>query len=258
MILLSRIIKSYHAAAEKAGNKTIKIREFSSFSHAEEDMDDPLDAAHAHTHAAEKARHEAEEILNGARSRANELIQEAQAQKEFWEQTEKQQYIQQAFDQGYQEGLESGRQRGYGEMSQSIEFAKTVVEASKKDYQQHIESSEKIILELGISVAEKIIGKAMETDSEYFFSAVKKAIKNAREYRDIQLHVHPAHYEFILSRKEELLSIFPKETDFYVYPDHDLNEGSCIIESQNGRIDASIDTQLEVIKQKLADMLEGE
>ena len=49
-----------------------------------------------------------------------------------------------------------------------------------------------------------------------------------------------------------------KDIDFYIYPDDELEETSCIIESENGRIDASVDSQLEEIKIKLFEMLESE
>lgn len=55
-----------------------------------------------------------------------------------------------------------------------------------------------------------------------------------------------------------MIALFPKELDFYIYPDEELSEMDCIIESANGRIDASIDSQLEEIKNKLIELLESE
>ena len=52
-----------------------------------------------------------------------------------------------------------------------------------------------------------------------------------RNFSEIQIHVHPIHYEFLLSKKEELLSIFTKDTNLVIYPDSDLSEDSCLIES---------------------------
>ena len=41
-----------------------------------------------------------------------------------------------------------------------------------------------------------------------------------------------------------------------MYPNGELDEHACYIESENGRIDASIDSQLQEIKRKLMDILE--
>ena len=66
------------------------------------------------------------------------------------------------------------------------------------------------------------------------------------------------HYEELLSKKEELMTIFSNVVNLFIYPDSDLSEDSCLIESSSGRIDASIDTQLSEIKVKLTELLESE
>ena len=78
-----------------------------------------------------------------------------------------------------------------------------------------------------------------------------------RNFSETQIHVHPNQYEFLLSKKEEILSIFTQDTNLVIYPDSDLSEGSCLIESPTGRIDAGIDTQLTEIKNALIESLEG-
>ena len=45
---------------------------------------------------------------------------------------------------------------------------------------------------------------------------------------------------------------------YNIFPDDDLKETDCIIESTFGRIDASVDSQLHELKLKLLQILEGE
>lgn len=257
MILLSRIIKSHQANQEKSNKITIKIRCLDSL---ETESEDEGQIVH-HFQSDEflnQAKQEAESLLIEAKQKAKAVADEVQQAREHWEKQEKIMYIEQAQKEGYQQGIEDGIQKGYNEVAGEIAFAKKVVESSKKDYQQHIESSESVILDLAMKVAGKVIGRQLENDEESFLSIVKKAIKEARDYREVQLHIHPIQYQSILTHKEELISIFPKDTELYIYPDDDLNESSCIIESENGRIDASVDSQLQEIKMKLTELLEGE
>jgi flagellar assembly protein FliH len=167
-------------------------------------------------------------------------------------------FIEQAQKEGYRQGVEDGIQKGYNEIAAEIAFAKKVVESSKKDYRHHIESSETVILNLALKVAEKIIGQQLEKDEVSFLSIVKRAIKEVRDNREVQLHIHPIQYQSILSHKDELMAIFPKDTELYIFPDDELEETNCIIESENGRMDASVDSQLQEIKVKLTELLEGE
>jgi flagellar assembly protein FliH len=255
MILLSRLIKSQYTSSVPAEKKVISIRMFESsnqqdvpqvFTQTEDERRRILD----------KASLEASEILSNALDEAEKIRQQIFQEKQEWEQQRSllaEESRQLGFEQGYQEG----RNQGYNEYRQTIMFAQETVDAAKQDYQNHIESSEKVILDLGVKIAGKILGEKLAAD-EGFLSLVKRALKNSRDYKDIQLHVHPKHYQELLSQKEELIAIFPKDIDFYIYPDDELEETSCIIESENGRVDASVDSQLEEIKNKLFEMLESE
>lgn len=258
MISLSRIIKSPNANAASDRQKQIKIRSFDFLINdgypetnqelQENDTRKILDEAHL----------EAEAIIRDARAQAEQILEQAKAAREHFEQVEKQQLIQEARELGFNEGMAFGKQKGYDECAASIEEAKEIVVASKNDYQANIEASEGTILELGIKVAEQIIGTKLQESGEAYLSIIRQAVKKTRDHREVQLHVHPIHYQYILTQKEELMSLFPKETEFYIYPDQDLGENDCIIESTHGRIDAGVDSQLAEIKQKLFDLLEGE
>lgn len=256
MILLSRIIKSHQAKEDESNKFTIKIRQFDV--QVTENDEGQVTNHFPPNEFLNQTIQEADDILIEAKQQAETIVEEIQQAKDYWEQEEKRIYIEQAQKEGYQQGIEDGLQKGYNEMAGDIAFAKEVVEASKVDYQQHLESSESVILDIALNVAKKIIGQQLEAKEETFLSLVKGAIKEAREYREVQLHIHPSRYQSILSHKDELISIFPKEAELYIYPDDELDEGSCIIESENGRIDASVDSQLLEIKAKLSELLEGE
>jgi len=203
------------------------------------------------------AREEAQKIIQEAKETANQHQEQVLTEREAFN-IELQAMAEQAQQEGFSAGYEEGRQAGFNDTREFIENAKEIVNLSKHDYIKRVESGERTILTLALKVAEKIIGESLTGESEQFLPIVKRALKEAREYREIQLHVHPDHYEFLLSQKEDLIRIFPKETELYIFPDIDLTAQSCIIESANGRIDASVDQQLDEIKRKLFDLLESE
>ncbi|KAF0820370.1 MULTISPECIES: flagellar assembly protein FliH [unclassified Cytobacillus] len=256
---MSRLIKSYSPAVPIEEKKVISIRHLHShLNHNEEEVEQcsvrPYEEVQAMLN---KAHEEAEWIVNTARIDSENLARQMEEQRGVLEQ-EKQKVFEEARTHGFAAGAEEGRQSALTEYTDLIQMAREVVDSAKHDYQQHIESSERTILDLGLKVAGKILGEVLEQDSDQFLSIVKRALKEAREYTEIQLHVHPVHYDLVLSHKEELIRVFPKETDLYIYPDEELSNTSCVIESANGRIEASVDSQLEEIKSKLFEMLESE
>lgn len=255
MILLSRLIKSQWATQNSEDKKVISIRVLETLTRNLDE--DDVEVEVNPKELLEQARSEADSIVQDARLQADNMRNDLEQERLYWEQR-KIEIAEAAKSEGFKQGLEEGRQQGYTECLDLINFSKTVVDSSKQDYLNKIESAEKTILHLGIKVAEKIIGLKLEEDEETFLAVVKRALKEAREYREIRLHVSPKHYDLLLSQKEELLAIFPLETDLYIYPDDEIQENGCIIESANGRIDASIDSQLQELKQKLLELLESE
>jgi flagellar assembly protein FliH len=257
MILLSRLIKSGWSNPDKQEDKVISIK---SFRTEKEEIE--VSPSYSDILA------EKETILNEAKKKADSIIAEANSYRESTEallQQEKLNWEQEmlhlsneARQTGFEAGFQEGKQLGLSEMHNLIEEARQTVDASKMDYIKKIENAEHTILDLGLKVAERILDEILEEKKEYVLGVVKRALKEARDYREIQLHVNPVHYDFLLAQKDDLLTIFPKETEFYIYPDPDLSAHSCIIESANGRIDASVDGQLEEIRLKLFELLESE
>lgn len=256
MISLSRLIKSQFTSALPTEKKVISIRMLETsleaetaspvFTHTEDERKRILD----------NALMEANHIVSKAMEEADLIRKQVELEKQDWER-QKNLLAEESRQSGFEQGFQDGRHQGYEEYRQAIMFARETVEAAKQDYQNHIDSSEKVILDLGVKIAGKIIGEKLAAD-EGFLPLVKRALKNARDYKDIQLHVHPNRYQELLAHKEELIAIFPKEIVFYIYPDDELEESACVIESENGRIDASVDSQLEEIKNKLFEILESE
>ncbi|MDZ5473483.1 flagellar assembly protein FliH [Bacillus sp. 31A1R] len=258
MISLSRLIKSQWAPPSgQQKNKVISIKVLKQ----NEELPEPQPilslGMEEREQIIEEAKSEAQLIINEAKHHSDMLYQQLAEEKMAWDE-EKVILTNQAKEMGFEEGFAQGQQVGYEEFKEQIEQAKQVVEASKQDYIDKIESSESEILRLGLKVAERILGDKISGKPEQFLSIVKRALKEAREYREVQLHVNPIHFGFLLSQKEDLVKIFPKETELYIYPDDELLESSCIIESANGRIDASVDQQLEEIRRKLFELLESE
>lgn len=254
MILLSRVIKSQWTTPYFDEQKVISIKKLESFI-MEEPSPGMLRNDAIQKEIISRAEAEAEMLVKEAELQAQSIHNEMANEKEAWEQ-EKARLIEEARQEGFSKGIAEGKEKGYNEYRNSILFAQEVVDAAKKDYRQQIASADKTILQIAIKVAEKILDKKLENDENYF-AIVKNALREAREYQDVKIHVNPSHYDFLLSRKEELIAILPYENDIYIYPNDDLSDTDCLIESANGRIDAAIDSQLEVMKQKLSELLES-
>ncbi|WP_071459443.1 flagellar assembly protein FliH [Bacillus massilinigeriensis] len=252
MTLLSRLFKS---PKEMQSGKVIGIRHVGFPVTVTEGIEDR--ECHVATETMELAEAKAKELINAAKMEADSIRTAINAEKQVWE-TKQAKAFEEAKEAGYEAGLIEGRRVGHEEYRENIDFARNLVDSARKDYGDKIQDAEGVILDLSLKVAGKIIGQALKEDKDYYITFVKRALKTARDQKEVELHIHPDHYDFLLSHKEELEAVFPRDTDFFIYPNEELEDSSCLIESANGRIDATVDSQLAEIKQKLLDLLESE
>lgn len=148
----------------------------------------------------------------------------------------------QASKEGYEKGIEQAKEAVdtlRGSIEEFLGYKDVVYNEITKD-----------ILDISIKVAEKIIKKEVETDKSVLESIVKDALKSlAKDENKIILKVNPIDVEYTKEIVPELLSSGQLEAKIFVTGDKDVEEGSAIIETSNGIIDANIGTQLEIIKE---------
>lgn len=261
MTLLSRVIKSHRTETSDEVNKKIQIKMFHSSGDGS-DMEESLLAEAAYfeedkRRMIEEAEEAARAMIEQAEERRREVKQEIEAEKQAWE-TEKQSLTDQAYEEGFHAGHSQGHQAGYSDYTQLIETAKETVECSKKEYEVNVQRSEKLILDIALKSAEKIIGQKLEEDEQLFLSIIQQALKDMPDQKEIQIHVHPAHYSLVISQKEEIDAMFPVDTLCYIYPNEKLEVNGCFIETSHGRVEVGFDSQLQQLRKQLFELLEGE
>ncbi|WP_186577473.1 flagellar assembly protein FliH [Aquibacillus kalidii] len=175
-------------------------------------------------------------------------------EKQQWE-SEKQAYIQQAQQEGYQAGFQTGKEDSHSQYIELIDYAKSIVDLAKQDYQSIIEQSEEDILKLSVEVASKVVHMRVEQDNP-ILQIVKGVLREVKEQPSILVFAHPEDYTLILESKQELSNIVGSRSELSIYPDTDVEKGGCVIETPYGKIDASIEGQLQELRNKLFNLSE--
>ncbi len=253
---MSRVIKSGFIGKAEAAGKAIPFRQIMQ---GDNHSDDSL------SWTVEQARRESDRLMIDANEQARKLLEDAQREtekllqqidekKNHWI-SEKEELQKQAYEEAFAQGYEEGRNKGYQDVSHLITEAQEIVGSSKATLQSHIEENEMVILEIAMRSAEKIMSQQLEEAPEKYLPIVKKGIKEAREMKEIKIYIAVQQFTFLQSEREELLAIFPTDVRLYIYPEEELEPYQCFIETANGRIDISIDTQLTELKAGLVEIL---
>jgi len=263
MTSLSRIIRSIYTQSDSDSIKEIQIR----------DMFEPIEVdqhevSSQHQLTLDEIMAERDRLLAEARAtlQAEREMFEQEKQLHFqeiehlklsWEE-ERPNRVQEAYDEGFGQGYEDGMNKASEAMAQSLQTANEVMIQAKQNAQKYIEDQEAVILELGLTAAERIIGTSLEQDNELFVSIVRRGLKEAREMKEIKIYVSPTYYALITTNRDELAEMFPMDVPFMIFVNEDLdNETDCYIETNHGRIMVSIDEQLNELRLKLHEILES-
>ncbi|MFB5660566.1 flagellar assembly protein FliH [Alteribacillus sp. HJP-4] len=155
---------------------------------------------------------------------------------------------------GFEEGFEQGKRSAMTEYSSLIQQAEETVNHAKKEYHRYLVEAEPIILQLALTVANRIMYRSLQ-ENDIWMDIVKNAVQEVRDHDSVTIYVPPARYEETKTQRQEIESLLGRAQELVILPDAALTENACIIETPYGKIDASLDSQLEEMKIQLMERL---
>lgn len=253
---LSNVFKSLHTSA-KVPTRQISIRNLNRA--VEENVVEELETVDTILIEREKQIESAQKSIEDEKKRLEDMkqaaIKEIESMKQAW-QHEKVQLEQQAYEEGFQSGFTEGRDKALTDMKTAIDEANEVTNKSKENALDYQASQERVILEIAMRAAERILHETLEEDESKFLSVVKRALIEVREMKEIKLYVSMDYYKLVSDNRSELAAIFPPDTPFLIFVNDDFETTECYIETNHGRIVVSIDEQLNELRERLIDVLE--
>ena len=254
MISLSSLIKSQFTNKKDNDKQPIAVQTIAELLNEKYKTNVEPEISQQASYLLQTSKKEAEQIIQSALAEKSKIAEQIVQERNAWIQ-EKEQLFEQVKLEGYAEGLELGRQEAWKQYQANIEESQRIINLAKKDYDEKVQSSEETILALSIKLAEKVISTKLLESRENFLPLVKQALNEVKEYENIKIYVHPTSYELLLSQKDELNLLVTNDTDISIYANAELEVNDCFIESAFGRIDISVDTQLQQLKKQLTELL---
>jgi flagellar assembly protein FliH len=110
---------------------------------------------------------------------------------------------------------------------------------------------EEDLVHLAVAIARRILRRELCVDPEALTGVVRAAIDQAEARQVHRLRVGPADQAAI----ERLLASMPLPSAIEVVADPSLDPGAAVLETARGKVDASVETQLQEVDRGLADLL---
>ena len=140
---------------------------------------------------------------------------------------------------GFQEGFASGK-------DQISEYMLDLAAKSVENFSKF----EQDMVSLVTNALKRIVGEMDQ--KELITHVVKNSIKMIRNQKQATLRVSPIDAQAVRDNLGSILSDTAGVSFLDIVPDSRLTKGSCILETELGVIDASIDTQLDAIKRSIS------
>ena len=192
----------------------------------------------------EDARREAAEILATAQARAAELETAAreQARADGWRQ-------------GYEEGQQLGRAEALeqcgGDLRRSV-AALAKLDESIESVRAELETAALgDVVKLAVAIAERVTKRAGLIDPAVLTENVREALKLAVRGGNVRVAIHPRQRELLATILPQVQGEWATPRAFEIVEDETVTPGGCRIFTNDGQIDADLQSQLDRLAVRL-------
>ncbi len=111
------------------------------------------------------------------------------------------------------------------------------------------------ILEISVDIAQKIIKKEVSQNPEIVLEKITEILKTLpKEEPKVTIRVNPMQVSIAKQSIPEILETAGLDTKIVVLQDETVSEGGCIVTTNNGVIDATIESQIAIVKEALKEV----
>lgn len=107
---------------------------------------------------------------------------------------------------------------------------------------------QKNMLPLVLKSVKKIVGDRLELDPANVVHIVMESIKATASSKFVKIFVHEQDLKYLEQEKESLKQIFKELESLEIVPRPDVTRGGCIIETERGVINATLENQFRALE----------
>ncbi|MDE5778088.1 MAG: hypothetical protein K2I10_06220 [Lachnospiraceae bacterium] len=198
------------------------------------------------------AKQEAEEIVSKAHYEAEQLRATAYEELESLKAATK--------EEGYQAGYEEGQtavKSKFDAMMKELEQKEQEFELyMTKRKEELVKTTEVKMVELLCQLIPSITGVVIENQKDVLFYIINTAMQDLENSKHFVVRVSPKDYENLFEKKEDIYGALNPNIEIEIFEDSKLSDLQCIIETDNGIVDVSLDVQLDNLKKALKLMIQ--
>jgi len=183
--------------------------------------------------------------------KVDSLISEAKKQAEL--------IREQARQQGYEQGYRSGHAQAEKEMWETLgTFTQKMrrqtekwMQALQQEEENYFAGLEDQMLDLTLQIARKVVKDEVKQNPETVRNIIRDALRRVHGFGMVRIKVHPHDLASARAARTTFLNIVEGIQGIEITEDRRVEQGSCIIETEHGTIDARLSIQMEEVERVL-------
>ena len=184
---------------------------------------------------------------------AQEIEEKLQiSQKDF------QQEIQFAYEKGLEEGKLAGYQQAEADYREKIDHLNKVIQSIENNKQQVIQQTENLLLDFSLKLVERVVPEIPPFVKNLVQNSIEKVLQIISNEPIVTFYLNPADVQDINDLQNDLNKQLPSLEKIIIKKDPRIQRGGCIVETEHGKIDARIETQITKLIQELRKELKSQ
>ena len=178
----------------------------------------------------EDARKQAEDILEAAKKQAEDILKDAKEN---------------GYKEGYEKGTIESKQKS-DDLQKKLEADyKSMSEKLQNEYDEKYQVMESELVDTLMEVFSKVTLTIAEDKKDLVLLLIQRTLKDADANKDFLIRVSDVDYGFVMNSIDKLYDCVSLDSKIEVVRDNTLKKNQCIIETDAGAFDCSLDIQLE-------------
>ncbi len=184
-----------------------------------------------------------EEVLEEARKEADDILEQARIEADACKR------------QAYDEASKDGYSKGYAKGVEEAEALKASLEQEKvklqQDYQKEFENMEPQLVDAILEVVGTVFQVQFAEKKDFVMHLLQATLNKIEGSKDYLVRVSKDDFAVVSEKKSEIQSQLPRNAVLEIVEDMTLTKNQCLIETDGGVFDCSLDTQMDSLVRDL-------
>ncbi|WP_022852299.1 FliH/SctL family protein [Thermodesulfatator atlanticus] len=158
---------------------------------------------------------------------------------------------QEAYEKGFAQGQKDGEALAKKQYETLTTRVSALLKNLEKTIEEHVLSLEPQLILLVKTIVSQIVQREVALNAEVVKASLREALLHVVEQTRVKIHLHPDDMEFLDDILNELRGEISKLKDFEIVPDANLQRGGCLLETDFGLVDATLERRFRKIFARL-------